>query len=101
MQKRLTTDEKDKVHHAIVPQRFLVEQSFVQQWQSTEVDSRLIRLDYVFRKNRACGALKHNQSYQNASPSIPFSLVCKVLQLLKRTCCVWGLHSPAARVSGS
>jgi hypothetical protein len=27
-------------------------------------DGRLIRLDYVFRKNRACGALKHNQSYQ-------------------------------------
>ena len=53
-------------------------------------DGRLIRLDYVFRKTAPDGALKHNQSYQNASPSIPFLLISKVLQLLKRTCCVWG-----------
>jgi hypothetical protein len=34
-------------------------------------------------------APKHNQSYQDASPSIPF-LISKVLELFKRTCGVWG-----------
>jgi hypothetical protein len=44
---------------------------------------------FVFRKTAPGGALKHNQSYQDASPSIPF-LDFQVLQLLKRTCRVWG-----------
>src|SRR5215208_5959760 len=34
--------------------------------------------------------LEHNQSYQDASPSISFLLISNVLQLLRRTCCVWG-----------
>jgi hypothetical protein len=35
-----------------------------------------------FAKTAPGGALKHNQSYQNASPSIPFLLISQVLQLL-------------------
>src|ERR1051326_2052491 len=48
--------------------------------QSINKDGRLIRPDYVFRKTAPGGALKHNQSYQDASPSINFFL-------MPRSCC--------------
>jgi hypothetical protein len=35
-------------------------------------DGRLIRADYVLAKPRLPGALEHNRSYQDASPSIHF-----------------------------
>ena len=35
-------------------------------------DGRLIRPDYVLAKPAPAGALEHNQSYQDASPSIHF-----------------------------
>ena len=41
-----------------------------------------------FAKPRLVGALKHNQSYQDASPSIYFFLIATVLQSLLRALCL-------------
>ena len=45
-------------------------------------DGRLIRPDYVLAKSAPDGALEHNQSYQDASPSIYFFLIATVLHHL-------------------
>jgi len=57
--------------------------------QRLNKDGRLIRLDYVLRKAAASGNPgEHNQSYQDASPSIPF--FPNVPQLLEQGTVVWG-----------
>ena len=51
-----------------------------------------------FAKPRLVGALKHNQSYQDASPSILFFLIATVLLALLRRIVLTAFHSPMARV---